>query len=1061
MTRGKPRGVLLCGVAALLALAGAGWVLRDVLWAGWWVLRLEHGDLETRRRAVEELGRRPTAFAIPHLVEAASEQALRAAVHESLVRSGPSAVPRLVAALGMASPDGRRAAAEALRKMEIDRGARIAVEAWFVAEGAGPEKTEALRVLSMIGPLPDSAIDLIAAELNRLRRASSDSDYIAANRALEAQGPRSVRALPPLFECLLHENAYYPLRAILAVGAPAGALLEKELSSEDPHRRMSAADTLVKLGGPFTRKGVPVLIAALKDRAQHARGAAQSLGLVGPDALEAAPALIEAMGDPDWDVSFHASQALGSLGPEAVPALVKLLGSPGTRRRRLALGALEEMESEALWAGQALRDALEDGESGIRTRAAAILAKLGSPADLTLPHLLAGLDSTESHVKWRARESIAALAARSFECKARLRALVEDSLDDEVRRWSLFVLERVKDGSEILEPALEAVVAANPYEIDSAGALLEIRSSPVNLQRVLEHLRSPYRKVQLAALRTIRERRITVPEVVAEVVSILEQPEVMKDAGRAKLDHDNLLLPALRALEALGLAARPGARALETIARTGTSEQRLRAGEVLHAIEPRPALVVRPAIEILEDRQGWSDGVGYRGSTTHHLFAEAARLVGSLGAAGAEAEAPLRAALVAESFTTRVAAACALWRLTGKAEEPLAVFLQDAGKRWMAWFERPASILDWFPPGPLGTAFIHSELHRVLAEMGQPAVEALVPFLEHERHEVRVGACHRLADIGDAALSAMPALCARLRDRDIRVALAASDAIEKLRPEDPGCIVALLGDRDPPVAVRAGRLLLRLRGTQTLPEVQALLDRDDTREPASFLLEALEPGTGARLESRQAARSPPQSVETLLSRLAEPSVDGRLQAIEELGRHGPAAAAAVPLLLEAIDDDDEAAAEEAIRALGRIRSDAGRVVPALVRVFKVEALRKHHEVADGALMAYGSEAVPFVLPELHAALEEGDGNVFHLSWFALLERAGTSAAPAVPDLCRAVPAIANSPYREQAVRLLGAIGPAAAEAVPRLEEVIRNHNESPSMLGAAWVALERIRGRQP
>src|SRR5947209_3776161 len=83
--------------------------------------------------------------------------------------------------------------------------------------------------------------------------------------------------------------------------------LINKLQSENPTRRSRAAAGLVKAGA----KAAPALGKTVKDTNPLVRGQAiHILGLIGPDAKEAVPALVEALKDKEPDVSANASLAL-------------------------------------------------------------------------------------------------------------------------------------------------------------------------------------------------------------------------------------------------------------------------------------------------------------------------------------------------------------------------------------------------------------------------------------------------------------------------------------------------------------------------------------------------------------------------------------------------------------------------------------------------------------------------------------------------------------------------------------------------------------------------------
>jgi hypothetical protein len=83
---------------------------------------------------------------------------------------------------------------------------------------------------------------------------------------------------------------------------------------------------LVEAFGAAGAPAVPALIQALGDSDWEVRcAAAEALGAIGDP--QAVPALIKALGDSDRDVRRAAAEALGKLGdPQAVPALIQALG---------------------------------------------------------------------------------------------------------------------------------------------------------------------------------------------------------------------------------------------------------------------------------------------------------------------------------------------------------------------------------------------------------------------------------------------------------------------------------------------------------------------------------------------------------------------------------------------------------------------------------------------------------------------------------------------------------------------------------------------------------------
>jgi HEAT repeat protein len=86
--------------------------------------------------------------------------------------------------------------------------------------------------------------------------------------------------------------------------------------------------------------GDPQAVQALRSENVR-RAAAEALVKIGTPAV---PALIQALGDSDWDVRRAAAEALGAIGdPQAIPALIQALGDSSWGVRRAAAWALGKL----------------------------------------------------------------------------------------------------------------------------------------------------------------------------------------------------------------------------------------------------------------------------------------------------------------------------------------------------------------------------------------------------------------------------------------------------------------------------------------------------------------------------------------------------------------------------------------------------------------------------------------------------------------------------------------------------------------------------------------------
>ena len=152
---------------------------------------------------------------------------------------------------------------------------------------------------------------------------------LRAAQALEAMGPR----ITPLIVDAL-DDAFWLVRAALC--------------------------DILGLWGPAAAQAVPALTARLAD--EHwwvRRNAAEALGRMGGDASTALPDLIKTLGDEDRRVRRASALAwaqIGAYSPEALPALRKMSADTDRYNRFYAQLALSRMDHEA--AREALLDAL-------------------------------------------------------------------------------------------------------------------------------------------------------------------------------------------------------------------------------------------------------------------------------------------------------------------------------------------------------------------------------------------------------------------------------------------------------------------------------------------------------------------------------------------------------------------------------------------------------------------------------------------------------------------------------------------------------------------------------
>lgn len=224
----------------------------------------------------------------------------------------------------------------------------------------------------------------------------------------------------------------------------------------------------------------------------------------------------------------------------------------------------------------------------------------------------------------------------------------------------------------------------------------------------------------------------------------------------------------------------------------------------------------------------------------------------------------------------------------------------------------------------------------------------------------------------------------------------------------------------------------------------------------------------------------PVAVGSLVQLLSHPDKYVRRNATWGLGKLGPAARSGMAALCAALHDPDPRTASGAAQALGNLGAAAEHAIPALT-----EAMRGTNVVqcrlAAKALSQIGAAAVPTLLAHLkhHDPFVRGEAAVA-LGWI------GPAAAEAVPALLEMVragspalarpadefggsglgtplapppepdPGSAEETSRLAAVTALGRIGPSASAALPDLLAVAAERSEATR--AAAEIALRQIRG---
>jgi HEAT repeat protein len=662
-------------------------------------------------------------------------QSVRAAAARALRRIGDAAaVPGLLAALGDANADVRRAAA-ALGEI----GDAAAVPGLLAALGDADEDVRqvAAAALREIGD---------AAAVPGLLAALGDADANVREAAAAALGEIGDAAAVPGLLAALRDAEEDVRRAAAAalgqIGAPAVPGLLAALGDAEEDVREAAAAALGEIGDAAA---VPGLLATLGDADWRVRrAAAAALGEIGDAA--AVPGLLAALGDAEEDVREAAAAALGQIGAPAVPGLLAALRDADWWVRRAA--ALGEIGDAAAVPG--LLAALGDADWNVREAAAAALKQIGTPA---VPGLLAALGDANADVRRAAAWALGQIGNAA--AVPGLLAALGDA-DADVRRAAAAALGEIGDAAAV--PGLLAALGDADADVRraAAAALGEIGDAAAvpGLLAALGDADADVRRAAAAALGEIGDAA-AVPGLLA---ALGDADADVRRAAAAALGEigDAAAVPGLlaalrdadwwvrRAAAALGeigdAAAVPG-----LLAALGDAEEYVRRAAAAALGEIGDAAAVPGLLAALGDADA-------------NVREAAAAALGEIGDAAAVPG--LLAALGDARVGVRVAAAEALGQIGDAAAVPgLLAALRDADK------------------------LVRETTAAALGRIGAPAVPGLLAALGDADADVREAAAAALREIGDAA--AVPGLLAALRDADWQVRRAAAAALRNLLPASP------------------------------------------------------------------------------------------------------------------------------------------------------------------------------------------------------------------------------------------------------------------------------------
>lgn len=250
-------------------------------------------------------------------------------------------------------------------------------------------RRQAAITLARIGKPAEAAVPVLIGLLDEPADVPEQSPRLWSTKALALFGPLAVEAAPRLIAILIDEHAPHlerlgtiealgrigpaqpdGLAAIIAALESTSARGDDAARQAELERRVAAAEILELFRGNAAT-AVPALVRAThSDAVLLRRAAANTLGVIGPSAEPAIPALVDlVLFDEHEEVRDLAAGALGSIGPAAEGSLVQLLSDadPGVRLR--AATALSRLTAAAPTTIAALRNTVQDESPALRIAA--------------------------------------------------------------------------------------------------------------------------------------------------------------------------------------------------------------------------------------------------------------------------------------------------------------------------------------------------------------------------------------------------------------------------------------------------------------------------------------------------------------------------------------------------------------------------------------------------------------------------------------------------------------------------------------------------------------------
>lgn len=620
--------------------------------------------------------------------------------------------------------------------------------------------------------------------------------------------------------------------------------------------------------------------------------------------------LVRILDDRDATLRCAALKALAAVGltPDIEDRFLKLVDDPSSGVRYAALDALQYLgkgrQTEVI---AALTRALENQDRRIQRLAAFRLASFGAAAAGAIRALATLLDHADDQVRGPAAFAVPQLGPTAAPWLSQVIALFEDrqvdtdAVDGIIRRgdaasrealiaglrssseWTRAACARALLAAQVepelaLETLIEVLGEGNSK---AAEGLLELEG-PAVLPRLLDALAYGPEKVRAEVAKLLGKPKDR-SGVIAALANALEDPasNVRHNAAMALRTAGALALPAVPALtrclhDPVGYVRRAADAALREV-----SPER---GWSPWDRDPKLAKETERSIARMKKREHLPQLIALLRADNPDLRDAAALALGKLGSAAAPATAALIRALGDSSLSVCDDAAAALGAIgesTPEGINALRSALQD-----------PA---------------VAYEAARSLASLGPQNLPLLLPLSEHSHDRIRLEVVQTMGTWGIQPEVCVPALAARLQDKDFGVRRAALQALTAYPTAAVAAAPALIDAWDDEDFDLLRKELATL--------LASLIDRDDARILAALVDARPSVRHGAALF---AASGPlrPQAIDCLKSLLGAEDPDVQHSATYAVAQVDPPPLELLSSVLAIWNDETQHGVKTALKAFG-------------------------------------------------------------------------------------------------------------------------------------------------